>query len=60
MIEHKGAQWSARLPRRHPCDVTADRLLNHLEKYPEKFDGSDRDAVAKVRFILHQIVDGDR
>lgn len=27
---------------------------------PEKWDGEERDAVALVRFVLHQIADGDR
>lgn len=49
-----------RMPRRHPAEVTADRLLDDLERWPEKWDGEERDAVALVRFVLHQIADGER
>jgi hypothetical protein len=46
--------------RRHPCEVTADRLGDHLEHWPEKWDGAERDALALVRFVLQQIADGER
>jgi hypothetical protein len=58
-IEHKAhgsaSRWVERVPRRHPCEVTADRLLDHLERYPEKFDGKARDAIGEIRFLLQEI-----
>lgn len=41
--------------KRHPCEVTADRLLDHLEKYPERFNGTARDEIAHIRFLLQEI-----
>lgn len=46
--------------RRHPCEVTSDRLMDHLEKYLDKFDGKERDAISSVRFMLQEIADGNR
>lgn len=45
---------------RHPAEVTADRLIEDLERWPDKWDGAERDAVALVRHVLHQIADGER
>lgn len=38
-----------RRPRRHPAEVTADRLGDHLDRWYGKTDGPMRDAIAKVR-----------
>lgn len=46
-----------RSPRRHPAEVTADRLGDHLDKWPDAFDGADRDAIAHIRHVLQQIAD---
>jgi hypothetical protein len=35
----------SRSTRRHPCEVTADRLGDHLDRYPEDFDGATRDDI---------------
>lgn len=44
--------------RRHPCEVTADRLLEHLERYPNRFDGKTRDEISRIRFVLQCIAEG--
>lgn len=42
--------------RRHPCEVTADRLMDHLERYvPE--DGGLRDEIGRVRQWLLDIAE---
>lgn len=41
--------------RRHPCQVAADRLGDHLMRYPEAFDGAARDDIAYIRHILLDI-----
>lgn len=43
--------------RRHPAEVTSDRLAEALEKWPESFTGRDRDKVADVRHILETIAE---
>jgi hypothetical protein len=42
---------------RHPAEVTADRLGDALDKWPERFDAGDRDMVARVRHVLHGIAE---
>lgn len=37
------------LSRLHPCEVTSDRLLKHLERFYDETDGRTRDAIADVR-----------
>lgn len=39
-------------PRRHPNEVTSDRLADFLDRYADRLDGGDRDAVARVRQLL--------
>jgi len=34
--------------RRHPAQVTADRLGNHVETYYDFMDGADRDDISRV------------
>jgi hypothetical protein len=45
---------------RHPCEVTADRLADHLDKYPDDFDGASRDDIGHLRYILQSIADRER
>ena len=44
--------------RRHPAEVTADRLAEALEKWPDAFDGGDRDMIGQVIHILRTIAEG--
>jgi hypothetical protein len=46
--------------RRHPADVTADRLLDHVERWHDKFEPAERDALSLVRYVLQTIADGER
>jgi hypothetical protein len=47
-------------PRRHRCEVTADRLGDDLNRYPDAFDGAARDAIALIRHILQNIAERER
>lgn len=47
--------WSRRRrPPRHPAEVTADRLGDHLDRWFDTTNGELRDAIAKVRDWLDQ------
>ncbi len=47
-----------RLKRRHSAEVTVDRLMDHLDRWPEAFAGRVDD-VGRVIYILHGIADAD-
>ena len=42
---------------RHPAEVTADRLAEAEEKWPDRFDAEARDAVGLIRHILNDIAE---
>lgn len=44
--------------RRHPCEVTADRLGDHLDRFGQDLPGEDRDAIARIRFVLQEWAEG--
>lgn len=46
--------------RRHPAEVTSDRLAEALDRWPDAFDGADRDAIGHLRFLLEEIADSAR
>lgn len=47
--------------RRHPADVTADRLASAVtDQWPDKFDGGERDMIGQIIHALRQIADGTR
>lgn len=46
--------------RRHPAEVTADRLLVAYEQYYDKMTGVERDALSLTRFVLQEIAEGER
>lgn len=46
--------------RRHPAEVTADRLTQHAEEYVDKLDGQERDDFGIVIHILQEIAEGNR
>ena len=56
MSEQVKRTWRQRSPR-HPAEVTADRLGDALEKWPDKFDGGDRDMVSQIIHILTTIAE---
>jgi hypothetical protein len=43
--------------RRHPCEVTSDRLADHIGAYFDQLSPAERDAVAHVRHILETIAE---
>jgi hypothetical protein len=47
-------------PKRHRCEVTADRLGDDLARYPDAFDGAARDAIGLIRHILQNIAERER
>jgi hypothetical protein len=48
------------MPRRHPADVTADRLIDQSEKYNDWLDGYEKDALGLVVNALREIAEGRR
>lgn len=55
------ADFKAASPsKRHPAEVTADRLGEDLWRYGTLMSGEERDAVSTVRFLLMDIAEGRR
>lgn len=46
--------------RRHPAEVTADRLTEDAIRYADKLDGHEKDAFGTVINALQQIANGER
>lgn len=46
--------------RRHPAEVTADRLGDHYERDYDKLEGDEREAITLIRFALQEIAEGNR
>lgn len=44
--------------RRHPAEVTATRLADAVDKWPDHFGGRERDMVGEIIHVLDQIADG--
>lgn len=57
--EYSGFQ-TRRRRRTHPADVTADRLVDQVTKWNEKFEGYERDAFGMVIQCLREIAEGER
>ena len=51
-------RWAS--ARRHPAEVTSDRLLEAVERWPGKFEGDEKDMIGMIRHALQQIADGER
>lgn len=45
--------------KRHPADVTADRLGAHLERYYDRLHGAERDEISHVIYILRELAGTD-
>lgn len=56
MSEQNRRSFRQRHPR-HPAEVTADRLADAEEKWPDRFDAAARDMVAHLRHILNDIAE---
>lgn len=46
--------------RRHPAEVTIDRLGDAVERWNDKFDGEEKDMIGMIIHALQQIADGER
>lgn len=46
--------------KRHPAEVTAKRLGHQVIKWADKFDGDERDMIARIIHALDQIAEGRR
>lgn len=47
-------------PARHPAQVTADRLTDHLDAYADQITQRERDAAYRVVTALQAIAEGER
>ena len=57
-VKHLSGFQPAR--KRHPAEVTADRLGDAVTKYRHLISGAEADAFAEVIQILNEIGEGDR
>lgn len=46
--------------RRHPAEVTYDRLVNDSERYADRLSGREKDAIGEVCQALWEIAEGSR
>jgi hypothetical protein len=46
--------------RRHPAEVTADRMLMHFHAWHDRLTASERDAISHVAGVLYGIAYDDR
>lgn len=46
--------------RRHPAELTSDRLADASERWNDKFTGEELDMIARLRFALDEIAEGAR
>lgn len=44
--------------KRHPAEVTSDRLGEHYRNYAHLLDSSEREKIFEVRNILERIAEG--
>jgi hypothetical protein len=52
-----GCQRMSSAAKRHPLEVTSDRLADFLDKYGGQIDGIDRDMVSRVRHLLETLAE---
>lgn len=46
--------------RRHPAELTSDRLADASERWNDKFTGEELDMIGRLRFALDEIAEGAR
>jgi hypothetical protein len=49
-----------KMPRRHPAEVTADRLAEAYEKFHDKLDGAELDMISQLKHAFDEIAAGNR
>jgi hypothetical protein len=48
------------MSKRHPAEVTADRLGDAYERFYDKLNGSERDMLSQLRHAFEEIAEGNR
>lgn len=48
------------MKRRHPAEVTADRLGDAVTRWVDKFDAAERDEIGHIIHALDEIAEGQR
>lgn len=51
----RAALSDSKSARRHPAEVTSDRLAAAAEKWHDHFTGEERDSIARIRRALERI-----
>lgn len=46
--------------KRHPAEVTSDRLADAAERYYDKLTGEERDMISRMRHAFDEIAAGAR
>ncbi|WP_157931920.1 hypothetical protein [Mycobacteroides abscessus] len=46
--------------RRHPAELTSDRLADASERWNDKFTGEELDMIGRLRVALDEIAEGAR
>jgi hypothetical protein len=46
--------------RRHPAEVTSDRLADASERWHDLFTGEELDMIGRIRHALEEIAEGER
>jgi hypothetical protein len=46
--------------RRHPLEVTVDRLRDHYSAYHQHFTGRERDEISHVAYLLEGLAEKER
>jgi hypothetical protein len=50
---------SGKADRRHPAQVTSDRLGDATTKWGDKFTGAELDMIGVIRSVLEEIAEGE-
>lgn len=60
MVEREWSRTKQRPPRRHPAEVTADRLGDAYERFHDKLDGAELDMISQLKHAFDEIAAGNR
>ena len=55
-----GKETTMAREKRHPAEVTSDRLADASERWHDKFTGEELDMIGRIRHALEQIAEGER
>lgn len=48
----------AKHPKRHPLEVTADRIADVIDRYGDRLTGAEKDDLSNARTIIEGLMDG--